>query len=121
MTRLLSIALAILIGTALSAKPQDCCDPAVAGQCHHSKTSEKDAPCGPTLSSCPDVECLTEHGGVVSLPANSNRTTLDPTPLAQPFARSRRQTSSQDVCVWHGPPDRAVFGQLYLRNHVLVI
>jgi hypothetical protein len=121
MIRLLSIALAILIGTALPAKPQDCCDPAAPGQCHHSRAPRHDSPCRPTFSACPDDACLTEQRTTVSLSANLQRATRDASTLALPPIWLRPRTSLEQVSVGCRPRDRAQSVRLFLLNRVFVI
>jgi hypothetical protein len=120
MTRMLSILLALLVGIALPATPRDCCDP-VVDQCHHSKAPRHSAPCEPAFSSCPEAECLTRPGVLVSIAANLKKAPRDASPLARVPTSLRAETAAGQVYAWSVPRERAPQGKLFPLNHILVI
>jgi hypothetical protein len=121
MTRLLTIVLTLLIGIALPAKPQDCCDPVPAGHCNHPQAPLHNSPCEPTFSSCPAVACLTEQNPVVSPSANLQRVLRDASLVAQPLNCLTPRTSLERVSIGQGTSDRIKPARLFLLNRALVI
>ena len=119
MKRLLSILLAVLLTSALSAQVQDCCKPTAPGHCHHTKSTRPEQPCGPAVSACPDSECLKVRKDVIA--PSSNKQLAARALSLQPKSGRLQEVSLQHTAVWldvmrtHRPV------QLFLLNRALVI
>jgi hypothetical protein len=115
---LISLLLVLLLAGTLPAKPQECCDPAQAGQCHHPQPLRQNTPCEPQFSACPDAGCIEQRQGVASAAVATTPLAIE-TPRA---ARSEAQPmagGSPAEC--YRAPDRTIDSKLFLRTHKLVI
>ena len=121
MTRLVSILLMLVMGSMLPAAPQNCCDPAATGKCHHSKTPRQEMPCQPEVSACADMACLIERQTSNIVPAQLQRTSANqPEPELLSSAVTGPVWTGRAPDVSSAPPPVPA-AKLFLRNHILVI
>ena len=121
MKRLLSLLLTILLGAALQAKPQDCCDRASESPCHHSKAPRHKPPCAPAVSACPESSCLTNETTLASAAVPRKRVNREVAPQSPRAMQRRADTQMEPRPVLRDTGQPVSVANLYLMHRVLVI
>jgi hypothetical protein len=118
MRRLISVLIAILIGSSLPLYAQECCDQETS-HCHHNAPTSK-PPCEPSVSVCPDSACLIQRLAVTPS-VQANRVGHPALVLcASRFAASGPTLFCNTKNFGIRPPMNPR-GALFLRNHSFLI